>query len=73
LYLSSLGVEFNILPGPPANYRYQLWYNTTLYSDNDDNYNAQLHRLMRGIDEAISKCNNLDNVYQSVFTCVCSS
>ncbi|KAI8053322.1 hypothetical protein BDF22DRAFT_683893 [Syncephalis plumigaleata] len=59
--VTSFGIEFNILPGPPANYRYQLWYNNTLYNDDNNGYNTQIHRLMRGIDEAIiSTVNNND-------------
>ncbi|KAI9597443.1 hypothetical protein BDF19DRAFT_435110 [Syncephalis fuscata] len=58
---TAFGIEFNIITGPPANYRYQVWYNNSLYSELGDNYNPQIHRLIRGIDEAIGNLSTVSN------------
>ncbi|CAG8495553.1 10807_t:CDS:2 [Ambispora gerdemannii] len=47
------GIEFTIEDGPPTNYRYQIWFNSTQTNNNSDVFNEQLLSFQRGIDEAI--------------------
>ncbi|ORX92586.1 hypothetical protein K493DRAFT_316510 [Basidiobolus meristosporus CBS 931.73] len=47
------GIEFSTEPGPPANYRYQVWFNSTLMSNGTDVFGDQVLSLVRGLDEAI--------------------
>ncbi|KAK9762918.1 hypothetical protein K7432_010861 [Basidiobolus ranarum] len=47
------GIEFSTEPGPPANYRYQIWFNSTLMSNGTDVFGDQVLSLVRGLDEAI--------------------
>jgi len=41
-----------------TNYRYQVWYNSTLNFNKTDSYSSNVASVARGIDEAISKFNN---------------
>ncbi|RKP12550.1 hypothetical protein BJ684DRAFT_5473, partial [Piptocephalis cylindrospora] len=50
---TAFGVEFTIEQGPPANYRYQVWYNNTLSGNGTDLFGHQTLALVRGVDEAI--------------------
>ncbi|KAK9700667.1 hypothetical protein K7432_012081, partial [Basidiobolus ranarum] len=47
------GIEFSTEPGPPTNYRYQIWFNSTLMSNGTDVFGDQILSLVRGLDEAI--------------------
>ncbi|KAG9307579.1 hypothetical protein G9A89_023144 [Geosiphon pyriformis] len=47
------GIEFTSVPGPPTNYRYQIWFNSTQSNNNSDVFSEQLLSFQRGIDEAI--------------------
>jgi hypothetical protein len=38
----------------PLNIQYQIWYNSSRISDEEDIFSLQLLSFMRGIDEAIS-------------------
>lgn len=50
---TAFGIEFTIDQGPPANYRYQVWYNNTLSGNGTDLFGHQTLALVRGMDEAI--------------------
>ncbi|CAG8468063.1 989_t:CDS:2, partial [Scutellospora calospora] len=51
--VTMFGIEFSNVLGPPANYRYQIWFNSTLMANGSDVFGEQLLALQRGIDEAI--------------------
>ncbi|CAG8514994.1 1192_t:CDS:2 [Acaulospora morrowiae] len=51
--VTMFAIEFSPYPGPPQNYRYQIWYNATLMSNNSDIFGEQVLSFQRGIDEAI--------------------
>ncbi|CAG8683115.1 18808_t:CDS:2 [Gigaspora rosea] len=51
--ITMFGIEFSTVQGPPVNYRYQIWFNSTLMANQSDVFGEQLLALQRGIDEAI--------------------
>ncbi|RIA85383.1 hypothetical protein C1645_781967 [Glomus cerebriforme] len=51
--VTTFGIEFNSLAGPPINYRYQIWFNSTLMANDSDVFSEQVLAFQRGIDEAI--------------------
>ncbi|KAG9301727.1 hypothetical protein G9A89_002959 [Geosiphon pyriformis] len=50
--ITLFGIEFTTVSGPPTNYRYQIWYNSS-HSDITLHEAKQLLSFQRGIDEAI--------------------
>lgn len=38
------------------NYKYQVWYNNSLLTNETDIFSRQVLSVMRGLDEAISEC-----------------
>jgi ABC-type Na+ transport system ATPase subunit NatA len=51
--VTTFGIEFTSVAGPPINYRYQIWFNSTLMANNSDIFSEQILAFQRGIDEAI--------------------
>ncbi|CAI2182580.1 9789_t:CDS:2 [Funneliformis geosporum] len=51
--ITMFGIEFTTVEGPPKNYRYQIWLNSTLMANNSDVFSEQVLAFQRGIDEAI--------------------
>ncbi|CAG8489659.1 3135_t:CDS:2, partial [Dentiscutata erythropus] len=51
--ITLFGIEFSTDQGPPVNYRYQIWFNSTLMANQTDMFGEQVLALQRGIDEAI--------------------
>lgn len=51
--ITMFGIEFSTVQGPPVNYRYQIWFNSTLMANQSDVFGEQILALQRGIDEAI--------------------
>ncbi|KAG9305342.1 hypothetical protein G9A89_007837 [Geosiphon pyriformis] len=51
--ITLFGIEFTTDPGPPINYRYQVWLNSSLSNNASNVFSEQLLSLQRGIDEAI--------------------
>ncbi|CAG8495111.1 18204_t:CDS:2 [Cetraspora pellucida] len=51
--VTMFGIEFSTVPGPPVNYRYQIWFNSTLMANGSDVFGEQVLALQRGVDEAI--------------------
>ncbi|CAG8640339.1 5302_t:CDS:2, partial [Funneliformis mosseae] len=46
-------IEFTTVEGPPKNYRYQIWLNSTLMTNNSDVFSEQVLAFQREINEAI--------------------
>ncbi|CAG8573287.1 3953_t:CDS:2 [Acaulospora colombiana] len=51
--VTMFAIEFSTDPGPPTNYRYQIWFNGTLTANDTDFFGDQVLSFQRGIDEAI--------------------
>lgn len=50
------GVLFDIKKdGDITNFRYQVWYNSTLNKNGTDTFGSRVLSVARGIDEAIGK------------------
>lgn len=47
------GIEFSSVKTPLINYRYQIWFNSSLMTNSSDFFGEQVLALQRGIDEAI--------------------
>jgi len=54
--ITNFGIVFDIAKeNNITNYRYQLWYNSTLNYNKTDPFGSRVASVSRGIDEAISK------------------
>ncbi|KAI8820139.1 uncharacterized protein EV422DRAFT_531784 [Fimicolochytrium jonesii] len=51
--VTAWGINFTDTVGPPRNFAYQVWFNSSNVANGTDIYGRQLVALMRGIDEAI--------------------